>query len=100
MEQSFFGMNVRELNGSVPGITRYLEVAIPLTVVTVWIIVALQGKWHLDDIARGGRRRESVWKQLWWPLTSMTNLFKEQNELRKKTGARKGGGRGRVEGLT
>lgn len=68
--QTVFGMNVTELNdGSKPNVARYLELAIPLTAVTIWIIVSLQSKAHLDDAD------PSMWSQIWWPVTSLMDLF-------------------------
>lgn len=81
-------MNLKELNdGSINGVSRYLEVAIPLTAATVWIVIALQSKWHLNNAANGGQGGNvtSLWGQLWWPLTSMTSLIMGP-EQRKKAG--------------
>ncbi|KAF7980137.1 hypothetical protein HWV62_39575 [Athelia sp. TMB] len=81
-----FGMNLKELNDGIPDVARYLEVAIPMTAVTVWIIVALQGKWHLNNAANGGKGGNvaSLWTQLWWPLTSVSNLIMGEPEERRK----------------
>lgn len=55
-------MNVKEVAGnSVTGtLAHYVETAIPLTIVTIWIIVALQATW-LNDQPR------SMWIRLAWP---------------------------------
>ncbi|KZP18380.1 hypothetical protein FIBSPDRAFT_829434 [Athelia psychrophila] len=96
-----FGMNLKELNGGTPGIDRYLEVAIPMTAVTVWIIIALQSKWHLNNTANGGQggTGASLWGQLWWPLTSVTNLVTGP-EQRKKAGRVRSEWQRRGAGLT
>lgn len=100
-EQTVFGMNLKELNGGTPGIDRYLEVAIPMTAVTVWIIIALQSKWHLNNTANGGQggTGASLWGQLWWPLTSVTNLVTGP-EQRKKAGRVRSEWQRRGAGLT
>ena len=68
--EAVFGMNVTEINsGSQVNLTRYVELALPLTAVTIWIIISLQSKMHLNDPDR------SMWSQMWWPVKAVTNLF-------------------------
>ncbi|GJJ08746.1 hypothetical protein Clacol_002965 [Clathrus columnatus] len=47
---SAFGMNVKEIAGdTVTGtLAHYVETAIPLTIATIWVIVALQAAWLND----------------------------------------------------
>jgi len=79
-----FGMNVTEINtGSVVNLARYVELALPLTAVTIWIIISLQSKTYLDDA------NPSMWSQMWWPLTAVRDLLRGlfQARWRKKTDA-------------
>lgn len=75
-------MNVTEINtGSVVNFARYVELALPLTAVTIWIIISLQSKTHLDDTD------PSMWSQMWWPFTAGRDLLRGlfQARWRKKT---------------
>ena len=55
-------MNVRELNsGTFGSLSHYVEAALPLTLVTIWIIVAYQSRFVL-------REDEAMWKKLLWPI--------------------------------
>jgi hypothetical protein len=77
-------MNVTEINtGSVVNLARYVELALPLTAVTIWIIISLQSKTYLDDA------NPSMWSQMWWPLTAVRDLLRGlfQARWRKKTDA-------------
>jgi hypothetical protein len=74
-------MNVTEINtGSVVNLARYVELAVPLTAVTVWIVISLQSsKAHLDDPA------PSMWSQMWWPFTAVRGLLRDLFQARHKT---------------
>jgi hypothetical protein len=83
---SAFGMNVKELSADTSGtIAHYVETAIPLTLVTIWIIVALRGK-HPTD----GEDEEpmSVWGRLWWPARMMREAIQNQLQQYRGTVAR------------
>jgi hypothetical protein len=72
--QTVFGMNVRNFDDgtNIKGtIAHYLETAIPLTAVTIWIIVASQTN------APGANRHSRGWQRLAWPiyLTKRMLLF-------------------------
>ncbi|KAF9037772.1 hypothetical protein BJ165DRAFT_1416932 [Panaeolus papilionaceus] len=64
-----FGMNVDEIapdtNGTLP---HYVETALPLTITTVWIIIAFQSQ----DIYPN---RVPYWKRLGWPFVILLKLF-------------------------
>lgn len=73
ISQAVFGMNIKEINGdsdNLPNVTTYIELAIPLTAVTIWIILSLQSKAHLDE------PEPSIWSQMWWPFTSVKRLIR------------------------
>jgi len=65
-----FGMNVIELNSGTYGtLPHYIAATIPLTVVTIWIIVAFQSRFVLRD-------DESFWKKLLWPIALVQRLMR------------------------
>ena len=69
--QNAFGMNVVELNpqtGLFP-LVRFFEAAVPLTLVTIWIIVAFQNRFVLQN-------EYTVWGRLLWPLAAFDNLVR------------------------
>ncbi|KAF9447468.1 hypothetical protein P691DRAFT_760751 [Macrolepiota fuliginosa MF-IS2] len=56
-----FGMNVQEINnGSTPTLGHYFAAALPLTAVTIWIVVALQIQMHDTRTARHRARIASA----------------------------------------
>lgn len=60
---AIFGMNIKEITPNTHGsLPHYFETAIPLTIVTIWIIIAFQSKQHL------GGPESSLWVKLWWPI--------------------------------
>lgn len=64
-----------ELNPQgVPTIARFFEAMLPLTVVTVWIIVAFQSRFVVRD--------ESMWKKLLWPIVLLNNMRPKPSEKR------------------
>jgi len=66
-----FGMNVSEINpGSKPTLLNYVSTIIPLTAVTIWIVVAIQVKYQSDN-----PDEVTVWSRLTWPLTFARYLF-------------------------
>jgi len=61
---SAFGMNIKEITDGTNGtLGHYAAAAIPLTLATIWIIVALQGRWQ----HKGGKHM-SFARRLAWPL--------------------------------
>jgi hypothetical protein len=71
VRQGAFGMNVSEINpGSKPTLLNYVSTIIPLTAVTIWIVVAIQVKYQSDN-----PDEVTVWSRLTWPLTFARYLF-------------------------
>lgn len=67
--QGVFGMNVIELNSGTYGtIPHYIAATLPLTLFTIWIIVAFQSRFVLRD-------DEAMWKKLLWPIALSQRLF-------------------------
>ena len=67
--QGVFGMNVIELNSGTYGTLRhYVAASLPLTLVTIWIIVAYQSRFVL-------REDEAMWKKLLWPIALIHRLI-------------------------
>lgn len=57
-----FGMNIHEINpGTLGSLPHYIAVAVPLTIVTIWIIIAFQSKYLFKDDV-------SIWRRLAWPF--------------------------------
>ena len=57
-------MNVGEITPSTNGtLWEYFALAIPLTLVTAWIIIAFQSKYMFPKL-----ERTSFWKRLAWPF--------------------------------
>jgi len=65
-----FGMNVVELNpGGYTSLAHFFEAMLPLTLFTVWIILAFQSRLVLRD-DRGG-----MWKKLLWPVMLLNSII-------------------------
>ncbi|KAK7441983.1 hypothetical protein VKT23_016261 [Stygiomarasmius scandens] len=59
---AFFGMNVKEIAPDTHGTLHiYFETAIPLTGLTIWVVIAFQSKYLFRD-------SPSFWMRLLWPL--------------------------------
>ncbi|KIY69198.1 hypothetical protein CYLTODRAFT_420913 [Cylindrobasidium torrendii FP15055 ss-10] len=57
-----FGMNVKEVSHDTDGtLGYYFAAAMPLTFVTIWIIMAFQSKYLFKS------QRTTFWSRLWWP---------------------------------
>ena len=66
-------MNVSEITPSTNGtLWQYFALAVPLTLVTAWIIVAFQSKYIFP-------KGTSFWKRLLWPLLLMP-MFSKKND--------------------
>jgi hypothetical protein len=84
--QSVYGMNVTELSTDTKGtLVHYFATAIPFTVVTIWVIVASQGRYHVKHA------NTSFWMRLWWPITWVMDflyppkhLSREEEDAAKK----------------
>ncbi|KAJ7057068.1 cora-like Mg2+ transporter protein-domain-containing protein [Mycena amicta] len=67
-----FGMNIAEINpGTLGSLGHYFETALPLTLVTIWAVMALQGKYLLG-------RDATVWMRLIWPVTLMRQMIRRR----------------------
>jgi len=74
-----FGMNVTEINsGSKVDLARYVAVVVPLTAVTIWVMMSLKSKAHLDD------PDPSMWSQMLWPLKAAMDVFVGIFQARRK----------------
>jgi hypothetical protein len=69
---AIFGMNVIEINPKSKGtLPRYFAAAFPLTIVTVWIIIAFQSKYLFKE-------KTNFFKRLGWPAYLVINMIKER----------------------
>jgi len=69
-------MNINEINpGTLGSLPHYMAVAVPLTIATIWIIIAFQSKYLFKDDA-------SIWRRFAWPF------FLAKRMLWKKRGQR------------
>ena len=65
-------MNVIELNqGTYVTLAHYVEAAVPLTLVTIWIIVAFQSRFVI-------REDDAMWKKLLWPVALVQRFLPRQ----------------------
>lgn len=73
-------MNVGEITPSTNGTLReYFALAIPLTLVTAWIIVAFQSKYVFP-------KGTSIWKRLAWPVyLVLVPLFSKKTDSAAET---------------
>lgn len=71
-------MNIKEVapdtNGTLP---HYIAVAIPLTIATIWIVVAFQSKYIFPD-------GTNIWVRLGWPVRLCLNLLYSRFNTREK----------------
>jgi len=63
-----FGMNVSGMGTDSTSLRNYIETAVPLTLITVWFLVALQMESEPD---------ESSLNRLWWPYILCRDLFRK-----------------------
>ena len=67
-------MNIKDLSPETFGtLAHYFEVAIPLTMVTIWVVVTFQSK----SIYPEGT---SLFTRFGWPVQICLNLLKRQSE--------------------
>ena len=63
-------MNVVELNpGGYTSLAHFFEAMLPLTLFTIWIILAFQNRLVLRD------DRGAVWKKLLWPIVLLNSMI-------------------------
>jgi hypothetical protein len=76
-------MNVIEINPTSSGtLGHYVATAIPLTVLTMWFVVALQGKWEERD-ENGNVVPRPWWVWLSWPVMYWESLISARNNSRR-----------------
>ncbi|KDQ10147.1 hypothetical protein BOTBODRAFT_190632 [Botryobasidium botryosum FD-172 SS1] len=64
-----FGMNVKELSQGTTGtLAHYIAATLPLTIVTIWLVVAFQSRYILSD------PKASMWVRLLWPIAFLKSL--------------------------
>ncbi|KAJ7130139.1 hypothetical protein C8R44DRAFT_61600 [Mycena epipterygia] len=67
-----FGMNIKEIVPETHGsISHYFETAVPLTLVTIWIVMAFQSKYLLGTDA-------SMWMRLAWPVLIIQRIVEKR----------------------
>ncbi|KAG6844046.1 hypothetical protein H0H87_010306, partial [Tephrocybe sp. NHM501043] len=79
--QAIFGMNVHELNGSKATVPLYLGVAIPLTVLTCWIIISFQFRPEYEH-----EEPSLFWRilgRIGWPVTMGMDLLRKREKERR-----------------
>ena len=74
--QGVFGMNVREISPSTNGsLWQYILLAVFLTLLTVWVVIAVQSKYVFP-------KRTSLMKRLAWPIyLVLIPIFSKKNDL-------------------
>lgn len=70
-------MNVKELNGSLATFTLYFSVALPLTALTIWIVIAFNSKY----LFRG--KDATFWVRLAWPVLLVQTLLSGTTKKKK-----------------
>lgn len=67
-------MNVVEINpGSVGTLPHYFSIALPLTIVTAWIIIAFQSKYIFKE-------QTTFFKRLGWPAYLLIQMIQEKKD--------------------
>lgn len=60
----------KELDGATGGtLSHYVATALPLTLLTIWIIVAFQSRFYFRD------PEASMLRRLLWPVTFVVGMF-------------------------
>jgi len=71
-------MNVREINPGTKGsLSKYFATALPLTILTAWIITAFQSEAIFPEGA-------SVVKRLLWPFFLVMNVIQKRTKVKKR----------------
>jgi len=74
-----FGMNVREISPDTLGsLSHYVETALSLTLLTVWVIIAFQSKYIFPEGV-------TFMKRLGWPFFLLMKLFGKNMFAKKST---------------
>ncbi|KAF8523162.1 hypothetical protein BU17DRAFT_43987 [Hysterangium stoloniferum] len=79
-----FGMNIRVLNPDSNGtLSHYFATAVPLTIVSTWVIVAYQGQWT----QQANERTPTGMMRLLWPVMLVQRLIGRLQDNRSDTTA-------------
>ncbi|KJA25334.1 hypothetical protein HYPSUDRAFT_37835 [Hypholoma sublateritium FD-334 SS-4] len=69
-----FGMNISEINpGTLGNLSIYVAIALPLTLITAWIIIAFQSRYIFPE-------GTPFITRLSWPVKLLSNIMKKKNE--------------------
>lgn len=72
-------MNVSEINpGSNGTLPRYVEIALPLTLVTAWIIIAFQSKYIFEN------QNTTFVQRLGWPAYLIMKMIQERKKEKEE----------------
>lgn len=72
-------MNVSEINpGTFGSIAHYIEVALPLTLLTAWIMVAFQSAYIVPE-------GTTFFQRLGWPVLMIKTIFESKKKEENKT---------------
>ena len=67
-------MNISEINpGTLGNLSIYVAIALPLTLITAWIIIAFQSRYIFPE-------GTPFFKRLGWPIKLLSNLMKKDEE--------------------
>ncbi|KAF8516401.1 hypothetical protein JB92DRAFT_2810383 [Gautieria morchelliformis] len=85
-----FGMNVIEINPDSSGtLGHYFATALPLTALTMWFVVALQGNWEERD-ENGNLVARPWWVWLSWPVMYWERLVARNNRETARNSVKSG----------
>ncbi|KAF7343483.1 hypothetical protein MVEN_01781200 [Mycena venus] len=80
---AIFSMNIREIAPGTHGsLSHYFETAFPLTIVTVWVVMAFQSKHMLGQDA-------TLFMRIFWPVTMLQQMARKRREASQKLNAPK-----------
>jgi hypothetical protein len=72
-------MNIHELNGGRGTIPHYIAMAVPFTLITIWVIVALRRKdsaAHAQETRSAEAEAGGRTNPMWWPVTSLRKRYR------------------------
>ena len=74
-------MNVNEINPGTNGtLTKYFAIALPLTVVTAWVVIAFQFEGGFPQEASGSTR---ILMRMLWPMFAVVKMVKSRRQSRE-----------------
>lgn len=72
-------MNIEEINPGTRGnLSHYFSAAVPLTIVTAWVIVAFQTKWN--QAQDEPENQISLWRRFLWPYDYVIQYLKARRQ--------------------